>query len=66
MVSPQLREDVPAVQRAAHREEEDARKEEDPEPGVQRVVRVRGAGCAQRHAGSRLTRAACAGLGQSH
>ena len=36
-----LRQDLHAVQRAAHgHEEEDAREEKDAEPGLQRVVRL--------------------------
>lgn len=62
----QLREDVPAIQRTAHRQEEDAREEAHPESGVQRVIRVRGACRAQCDARPRIARTARARLGQGH
>jgi hypothetical protein len=62
----QICEDVSAIQRTTYRKEEDACKEADAEPGVQRVVRIRGACRAQRRARPRLSGTARARLGQGH
>ena len=46
-----VRQSPAALQRTVRRQEEDAGEEEDSEPDVQRVVRVRPAGCGLLHAG---------------
>ncbi len=60
-----LREDLSAVQQPAYRQEEDPREEANPEPGLQRVLRVRPAQERGR-AGQRPARVHAARLGSRH
>ena len=62
-----VREDLPSLQRAAHRKEEDPRQEADPQPRLQRELRVRPAPGGRRGGtGKRQPRVHDSRLGQGY